>query len=652
MSKDNSENTEEENTFRNNIESNIGSSSNFDFKFYPPIKDFYDNESQYDIYNKNEPNFLHNGINEKIKFDNEIDTYEINQDFFESLIRPKNQFLNKEKKINTISKIIRKSKLMEKLEKEFSDSNKKIDLCALSYKCAKNLLFMELKKGKVLFRIGDKGDRFYFILSGKITILKPRKIISKMNLKQYLSYLSILIKEKEDYLFQEVILNNCTQIPITSVDEIKSLYKIFFSFELESYIENGKINNNKQLKIFFEEKGQIFDDYDIDKKKLEILEAKKKKLISNREWYDYILDKCIMAKGNIDMLRRYRQFYDKINVVCYLYDPFLYLGPGFFFGDAALDQKINKRNATIRAEENCVLGFLKIVDYSYMIAPQRKIEKMNEINFLINNFFFKNINTTYFEKNLFHHFSLIEYNRGAILFNCGSIPKNIIFLKEGGLSLTIRCSIIDINKIIEKICNKVINQYSDELIQKKVITKNKINLLKGYTQEDDVLSKLNGYSKEFIKEIDKKRNFKIAVFSAVETIGLEEIFLDIPYITEGVVTSEKIVCYILGVEKMKSMLIENNHINYYYLKSSINKIFSLIERLRNLKQNWIDISKMRFESQNSFRNKFLPNIKNSKLIFLSQNNKGKFVSSEQNSNASILPIKTLRMRIISNPCAH
>ena len=50
------------------------------------------------------------------------------------------------------------------------------------------------------------------------------------------------------------------------------------------------------------------------------------------------------------------------------------------------------------------------------------------------------------------------------------MPKNLILLKEGQLSLSIKCSIFDINNIIENICDKVILENSEELLQKKIIT--------------------------------------------------------------------------------------------------------------------------------------------------------------------------------------
>lgn len=44
-----------------------------------------------------------------------------------------------------------------------------------------------------------------------------------------------------------------------------------------------------------------------------------------------------------------------------------------FFSDSALDSEHNRRNVTIRAEEETILGWLKSVDYVNMIAPKIKI---------------------------------------------------------------------------------------------------------------------------------------------------------------------------------------------------------------------------------------------------------------------------------------
>jgi CRP-like cAMP-binding protein len=145
--------------------------------------------------------------------------------------------------------------------------------------------------------------------------------------------------------------------------------------------------------------------------------------------------------------------------MCYLYDLFLYLGSGFFFGDSALEGKGITRNATIRAEEDTILGFLTSDDYLNIIAPQRKIEKMKEINFLMHNFFFKDIKTSFFEQNLFHFFTLNENKRGSVLFTCDSKPNYLFFLKEGNISLTLDASIIDINILNKELLYFAFSKY-------------------------------------------------------------------------------------------------------------------------------------------------------------------------------------------------
>ena len=99
----------------------------------------------------------------------------MDNDFLDSLLQRKTS-LDRNKIINTIIQFIRNSKLIEKLESEFH-SDKKSDLDLLIRSCARNLNYKKLNKGEVLFKIGDMGDRFYFILNGKVNILKLKQLI-------------------------------------------------------------------------------------------------------------------------------------------------------------------------------------------------------------------------------------------------------------------------------------------------------------------------------------------------------------------------------------------------------------------------------------------------------------------------------------------
>ena len=86
-----------------------------------------------------------------------------------------------------MTRFIQNSPLIQKFQKD-ADSDKKDENNNLSRLGAENLNYMELKKGQVLFRIGDNGDRFYFILSGRVSILKLKEINNvRLNYFEYLN---------------------------------------------------------------------------------------------------------------------------------------------------------------------------------------------------------------------------------------------------------------------------------------------------------------------------------------------------------------------------------------------------------------------------------------------------------------------------------
>ena len=108
------------------------------------------------------------------------DIYEMDDYFLESLLQRKTQY-DKNKSINTICNFIKNSKLIKKLETD-QTSDKKMDMSTMVYNCAKSLSYVKLSKGEILFKIGDVGDKFFFILKGKINILKLRELKAEMGI--------------------------------------------------------------------------------------------------------------------------------------------------------------------------------------------------------------------------------------------------------------------------------------------------------------------------------------------------------------------------------------------------------------------------------------------------------------------------------------
>ena len=557
---------------------------------YPPVSDL-DFESPMQILQQSESNIKKKKNITEESFDEKgFETYEMNEEFLESLFKRKSYF-DKNKSLNTISKFIKNFKLIQKLESEYR-SDKKTDLEGLIRACAKNLNYVKLKKGEILFKIGDIGDRFYFIFNEKENILKLKELNEiYLTYVEYLQYCIFLIEEKEEYILSEVTKKNRNHLEITYPEDIIKLYRVVFIKMLR--------------KDFFNNYKQKMEDFRLSQHDLINLEEQKLKGVygSTKEWEAYILKKVRPnIKESIFFEDYEEQFKDKTkkNITCYVYESFLYLGPGLFFGDFALDSEHNRRNATIRAEENTILGWLKSVDYANMIAPKRKIEKYNEIMFLYKNFFFKHTNSHTFERKYFHLFPPHEINQGTILFNFGTIPKSLYFIKQGQISLEIKCSIFELHLYIRKIFEsllkndfykKIINKYKNK---NYLIGEDVMKRIRKYLNEP-IFFKLRDKSIKFREELEKKNKHKLSVLGGNEMIGIEEIFMGFPYLCTGEVVSKKLICYELTCSQLNVFLENEKNILGLYTKTSVNKIITLLDRLQNIKKNGIYMARLKYD---------------------------------------------------------
>ena len=290
----------------------------------------------------------------------------------------------------------------------------------------------------------------------------------------------------------------------------------------------------------------------------------------------------------------------KKKIICLVYESLLFLGPSTYFGDSALDSELNKRNATIRAEEDTYLACLKNNDYLNIIAPKRRFEKAKAIAFLFNTFFFNQINPHIFERNYYHLFYLKKYKKNSFLFDYGIMPKHLLLVKEGQISLDLKISVLEIHHLIKFMYNNILNnEFFKELTKNKkneILPKEVMREINRYTRELK-LDRLNMQNFNFIKEMNRVQNFRITILMGVEAVGLEEIFLKIPYIMKGVVVKD-VTCYELAVDKINFMLKEENQIRQSYVYKSIKKILSLMERLQGIKKNCVDMAAKKYNMKN------------------------------------------------------
>ena len=546
-------------------------------------------------------NEFENGKTSPINEEEEDEDLKITDQFLEDLLKIPCP-ISKAKIISIISHFIKKSKLIEKIENEYQ-SDKKADLNNLSILCAENLSYIDLKKGDILFKIGEEGNKFFIIFKGIVSILKLKEVpFFKMSFYEYFNYCIQLLKNNEIFILEELLKKNYSKVLLNSIEDLEKLCKIMFQKKLYENVQKQLILNVNHLLQFFSAYDQSPENFDLPLNELELYEH----LDNYKEWKNIVIRKIKPKKDDLVFFEQYERYINsskEIIITNYCYEPFLYLGPGFFFGDNALEKGVaytgNKRNATIRAETDIVLGWLNSADYIDIIAPKRRLEKLKEINFLLNNFFFKEISIHIFEKNYFHLFSACEYRRGNILFSTGVHPKALIFIKQGRISLELKTSIFNIQKLIKYLYEYIFtNPFFLKLSpsnQKKVLNDDSVKNIKTYIDEP-VFKKLRGFTQKFVEELSKNREYKIALIADNDTIGLEEIFLGIPYIMKGCANSKKVLCYEIKMEHTQKIIHDEKQIMIPFIRSSINKIFSLIERLQNIKKHYIKYFIKKYEN--------------------------------------------------------
>ena len=530
----------------------------------------------------------------------------LSENFLKELVK-KPCTLDKSLIIRVMTEFIQSSPLIQKLQKD-AQMDKKVENNELSKMGAANLSYMELKKGQVLFRIGDNGDRFYFILSGRVSILKLKEINNvQMTYFEYLDYCMHLICQKEYYIFNKVKNRNMKIISISSESEVISIYKIFFMKKLKEAILGEKVPDTKSLMKYLKTYGFKLQDFNIKISNLEKIENNPnlEPEYKMEEWKEYLIKKCKPSMNDLMLYEYYKNLFQKDETTkkpftCFAYKPFLFLGKGLFFGDFALDSDMNKRNATIRAEENTILAYMKSADYINIFAPKRRFEKMKEINFLYTNYFFGNINLRSFEKHYFHLFSPHEFFRNHELFDFGSFQEGLILLKQGKVCLEIKASIADLHDLIKYLwVNLEKNKYFQDLTftqKNTLITPSIEKRIMDYIDEP-IFTKLKSFGDKFLEEINRIKIFQVYIFANKEIIGLEEYYMGFPYMMRGTVYGNKISCYQIDKESFENILTQEKQIIFQYVKSSVNKIISLIDRLQSLKINQIKIYKNKFDEE-------------------------------------------------------
>lgn len=180
--------------------------------------------------------------------------------------------------------------------------NLNISLDTLMIRIITHLKCEEYSPGKIVCKQGDKGDKFYLILNGIVSVAIPKESTVKMSKLDYLQFLLKLYLYQEYELISKTIhINRHTYF----IDEKDFIYlaNVFKLYTYHIKTENETNNNTNQ-----QQHTQFIDEFISNNKVLN-------DLLDNK--YESSLSKClnIMDLDELEMRKAYGYFYTKYNEI-------------------------------------------------------------------------------------------------------------------------------------------------------------------------------------------------------------------------------------------------------------------------------------------------------------------------------------------------
>ena len=603
------------------IDSKISEEQNENIKVYPSIKSAidYSESKKYlplfskKISNKASSNSVSISNNQEIVKENEHNLNNTEDEMY-LINKGLEQAKTKSKRTGDIKSalenFLRKSDLIEKIIKFFEENSRdksklkrggkneieeekekltEIYISSIISKLADNVGIEIYKQNEFVVKMNEIGHDCYFLVSGILSVLKPVEYHIELTYDEYIQYLANLIKNKEYEIIDNIRRVNQNYIDLGLAEDLESIIKSYVIIKLKKDI-NNLFKQGKFTKEFIENRFKLFnlsfEDYNLDSSTINqhIEEIMKGSTLKEKDLKEFLDSVMTPKQENLKILKANDHIFENIKhkYTIFKYEDFLYLKPGSFFGESALDSDIQKRNATIRTEEDCVILSLNNDIYKNLLFENNKKLKSFDVVFICKNFFFNDISTTIFNKNYFSAFKLISKTRDDIIYSQQENLTSVYFVKEGNIKLEINISITELYNLIRYYYDKL-SKYSNLKIGQAELNEIKENYL-----DDKTITDVRHQSQIMREKLNKKIKFELFTSSYCDTLGLEEYFLKEKYLCTSTVITKEAKIFELHSDSLNNIItIEKNcHNAYYNLIGS--KLITLIKRLHMIKINYIN----------------------------------------------------------------
>ena len=520
---------------------------------------------------------------------------------------------------------------MKKFMSIFTNVNLSIE--ELMTKIVAQLKLEEIEADRVICKQGDRGDKFYLILKGTISVIIQKEYTVRMSKTDYLQFLIHLHLYQENELINRIILLNKNVYFI----EEKDLSMLFTVFRVFKYFidTNPHKYTTKYVADFLEGEHDIYllirDKFDCSPERcvrilgLDDLGLRSAFLFYESQ-YEKMMSECSLikktttAKGKlgrgslISVKPTIEEIYTNIintnaisseyiylaskdnycerlqppavsnlivdsEVKIFKYVEVVALNDGNIFGDVALQNSSKKRTATIITKTNCFFGTLTKSAYDLCLKSTQDRLRYMKILYFLNGPIFKNVNQNIFESKYFNWFKQIELNKNTVIFTKNSPMKNIFFIRHGELELSVKMSFEELNDIIKGLGGKVNEE------KEKKLACDSIEFHKFYYM--------------------KKHTFRFCLLKDNEIAGLEDFVIDGKYFCDCTVASGKISIFELEENFYQNLVaekqIKKNVDEYVTLKKTV-----LCQRLLSVRETKLVNEKSKINIENK---EFLNTIK-------------------------------------------
>ena len=361
----------------------------------------------------------------------------------------------------------------------------------------KIMKYIHKEKDEIIIKEGEKGDEFFLILKGKVSILLIKSYEYLMSEEEYILHLFKLRKNDQHELLKQTIKLNLLKFPVEE------------NFDL--FIRN--LVNHKT-------KGGVYlDNLKIMKGALEVFNHIKtennltKRFISPKEYIK-------MNKVDVEKLSEFEKFQqnniNKKKVLICNFELVNYLETGRTFGDKALDNYNNKRTATVFSSESTDFAVIKQREYNLLI--KNAIEKTKKIffSFIYSYNIFSDVSRYLFEKRYYNFFTYKKFPKLTKLIIENEPIDKLFFIINGEYEINTTKNIYEINETIIYLKNtllKIKNSF------KKIP---EFNPEKEQKENEDLLLNKKFRTENENEKIFEKKFIKLGIFNIREIMGLKD----------------------------------------------------------------------------------------------------------------------------------